>query len=106
MSIVSDAGNPLQPQLDITKTTPVICKCGNHTFVHSVFLREISSIASPTGKGGVIPIPTFTCNACGAVPDKVVPPFLKAETNVAEVVTSTPVEAPRTFEKSSITLLK
>lgn len=82
MSIVSDVGNPLQPQLDISATTGVVCKCGNHTFVHSVFLREISAIASPTGKGGIIPIPTFTCNACGAVPDAVVPPFLKGTSQV------------------------
>lgn len=108
MSIVTDAGNPLQPQLDITKTTPVVCKsktangveCGNHTFVHAVFLREISAIASPTGKAGVIPIPTFTCNACGAVPDSVVPPFLK--TGKPEVS----VEATPTFQKSGLTLLK
>lgn len=103
MSIVSDSGSPLQPQLDISKTTGVVCKCGNHTFIHSVFLREISPIASPTGKGGIIPIPTFTCNSCGAVPDSVVPPFLKAESrsSVAQVVTDTPPP----FEKSKLTLL-
>ena len=112
MSIVTDTGNPLQPQLDISKTTPVVCKaknglgqeCGNHTFVHGVFLREISAIASPTGKAGVIPIPTFTCNACGAVPDQVVPPFLKHDkvgVSAAAAVESTP-----TFEKSNLTLLK
>jgi len=113
MSIVSDAGSPLQPQLDITKTTGIVCKskdangveCGNHTFVHSVFLREISAIASPTGKGGVIPIPTFTCNACGAVPDAVVPPFLKSETKQTTVLTDAVSPSP-TFEKSSLTLLK
>jgi hypothetical protein len=109
MSIVTDAGSPLQPQLDISKTTGVVCKCGNHTFVHGVFLREISAIASPTGKGGIIPIPTFTCNACGAVPDAVVPPFLKAESrsSVAQVITdAAPAAATPTFEKSSLTLLK
>ena len=117
MSIVTDAGSPLQPQLDISKTTGVVCKaktangqeCGNHTFVHGVFLREISAIASPTGKGGIIPIPTFTCNACGAVPDAVVPPFLKAESrsSVAQVITdAAPAASTPTFEKSSLTLLK
>ena len=109
MSIVTDGGSPLQPQLDISKTTGVVCKCGNHTFVHGVFLREISAIASPTGKGGIIPIPTFTCNACGAVPDAVVPPFLKAESrsSVAQVITdAAPAASTLTFEKSSLTLLK
>ena len=101
MSII-DSGLPPQQQLDITKTTGIICACGNHTFTHAVFLREISVIASPTGKGGVIPIPTFTCNACGAVPDAIVPPFLKIESNTARGVTDT----KPSFEKSGLTLLK
>lgn len=118
MSIVSDGGSPLQPQLDISKTTGIVCKCGNHTFVHGVFLREISAIASPTGKGGVIPIPTFTCNSCGLVPDAIVPPFLKTESRakpnllvdgVDPRAATTPASAladTPTFEKSNLTLLK
>jgi hypothetical protein len=106
MSIVSDAGSPLQPQLDITKTTGVVCTCGNHTFVHGVFLREVSALVSPTGKGGIIPIPTFTCNSCGAVPDNAVPPFLKAESRPAVLTDAVSTPAPTTFEKSKLTLLK
>ncbi len=71
-------GNPNQA-LDPTKTTAIICKCGNFTFVHAAFLRHVSALVSPTGKEGIVPMPTLVCNACGAVPDEAVPQFLKDE---------------------------
>jgi len=30
-------------------------------------MKKISAIASPNGKEGIIPIPTFSCVACGYV---------------------------------------
>ncbi len=45
--------NPNQA-LDPTKTTGVVCKCGNHTFVHGAFLRHVSALVSPTGKEGIV----------------------------------------------------
>lgn len=67
------------PSVDVAKTTPLTCECGNHTFSHVVLLREISAIVSPTGQAAVTPIPTFACNACGVVPDKLIPSFIKEE---------------------------
>jgi hypothetical protein len=73
--------NPSGPSmgLDPSKTTPIVCKCGNHTFVHGAFLRHVSAIVHPEGKEGFMPMPTLVCNACGAVPDEIVPSFMKEE---------------------------
>lgn len=86
--------------LDISKTTPLVCKCGNHTFEQGVFLREISALVSPTGKAGIIPVPTFCCNACGAVPDKVLPAFIRAE-----ALKSTEIGESQSIKKGSLTLM-
>ena len=100
---------------DITKTSKLTCTCGNHTFVHAVFLREISALVSPTGKAGVLPIPTFVCNACGRVPDQIVPAFLKAESGepTQTVIssetsqnTTEPQSSAPTIRKGNLTLLK
>jgi len=77
-SLGPNAGMPGMA-LDPSKTTPVACKCGNHTFVHAAFLRHASSIIHPEGKEGFLPMPTLVCNACGAVPDEIVPQFMKDE---------------------------
>lgn len=75
-----DLGNGMgQSPIALNQTTPVICDCGNYTFIAGVFLREISAILSPSGKAGVLPVQTLVCNACGKVPDKMIPPFLKEE---------------------------
>jgi hypothetical protein len=90
--------------LDISKTTPLVCKCGNHTFEQGVFLREISALLSPTGKAGIIPVPTFCCNACGAVPDKVLPPFIRTEAAAKLTETSKAETSPIT--KGHLTLVE
>ena len=71
---------PTGQQLDPAKTTAITCKCGNFTFVHAAFLRHVSAIVSPTGKEGIVPMPTLVCNACGAVPDEAIPQFIREET--------------------------
>jgi hypothetical protein len=32
-----------------------------------MLMKKISAVASPNGKEGIIPIPTFSCVACGYV---------------------------------------
>lgn len=85
---MSSISGPTNMALDPSKTTPVICKCGNFTFVHAAFLRHASALVSPSGKEGIVPMPTLVCNACGAVPDAVVPQFLKDE--IAGVASTPP----------------
>ncbi len=71
-----DAG---QVSIDISKTKALVCKCGNHTFEQISFLRVLPALLSPNGKDAVIPMMAFACNACGAVPDQVIPPFIRDE---------------------------
>jgi hypothetical protein len=71
-----DAG---QVSIDIGKTKALVCKCGNHTFEQISFLRVLPALLSPNGKDAVIPMMSFACNSCGAVPDQVIPPFIRDE---------------------------
>lgn len=96
-----------QPQFDIRQTTAVVCSCGNPTFTHGVFLREISALLSPTGKAGIIPIPTFTCNACGNVPSQTLHPVILEEAMAAAAGTPAPepdASGPN-IKKGNLTLL-
>lgn len=58
-----------QPQMpDLSLATDIVCEnCGNLTFQEVMLMKKISAIASPNGKEGIIPIPTFSCVACGYV---------------------------------------
>jgi hypothetical protein len=71
--------DPTQVSIDISKTRALVCKCGNHTFTQISFLRVLPALLSPNGKDAVIPMMSFACNACGAVPDQVIPPFVRDE---------------------------
>ncbi len=51
--------------------------CGNVTFNQGVFLRKVSALVNPDGRDAYLPIPTFTCTACGNVNDEFVPAELK-----------------------------
>ena len=58
-----------QPQMpDRSLATDIVCEnCGNLTFQEVMLMKKISAVASPNGKEGIIPIPTFSCVACGYV---------------------------------------
>ena len=42
-------------------------RCGNYTFQEVMLFKRISAIMSPSGKEGIVPIPTMACDACGNV---------------------------------------
>jgi hypothetical protein len=112
MNLGSGGGSGMgQPKIDMKQTKPIVCDCGNYTFTTAVFLREVSALVSPNGQAGVVPISTVVCNACGRVPDKMIPPFLREEASG-----ESPVEEPTsplvsgesptpTMQKSKLTLL-
>lgn len=64
-------GNPpMNPQLnvDLSKADDVVCeRCGNYTFTQVMLMKRMSALISPTGKEAIVPIPTFSCNACGHI---------------------------------------
>jgi uncharacterized Zn finger protein len=67
--------NPEQQfNIDISQTTPVVCeKCGHEHFVQVSMIRKLSPMLSPTGQPALIPIPVFSCAACGHVNEEFLP---------------------------------
>jgi len=59
---------PQQEQIDITKTTEIVCEvCMNDTFEQSLMLRKLSALVSPTSQETIIPMAVFACKKCGHV---------------------------------------
>ena len=76
----------MQQQMpDLSQATDIVCEnCGNLTFQEVLLMKKVSAIVSPNGKEGIVPIPTFSCVACGFVnemfrPLKKVQPATEAE---------------------------
>lgn len=60
--------------IDLSNAQDVVCEnCGNYTFNEVVLMKRISALVSPTGKEAIVPIPTFSCNACGFINKQFLP---------------------------------
>ena len=59
----------MQQQMpDLSQATDITCEnCGNMTFQEVMLMKKVSALLSPNGKEGIVPIPTFSCVACGYV---------------------------------------
>jgi uncharacterized Zn finger protein len=63
-----------QVNLDLSTAQDVTCEsCGNYTFQEVVLMKKVSALISPTGKEAIVPIPTFSCNACGFINKQFLP---------------------------------
>lgn len=88
-------GPPQQPQFnfDIAQAEDVTCeRCGNYTFEQVMLMKKVSALVSPTGKDAVVPIPTFSCNACGHINKgflPVIPKGIETETSTETTPKST-----------------
>jgi hypothetical protein len=64
--------NNLQsPQIDIKKTTPVLCdnaECNGDMFMSAMKFRKVSKILAGTPDDQIIPVQVFMCVACGSIP--------------------------------------
>lgn len=60
---------PAPKQIDFTKTTDLTCECGNDIFMPMMKFKNLSAIASPNGKAGIIPVEVYVCSACGKIPE-------------------------------------
>lgn len=53
---------------DLSLAEDIVCEnCGNLTFQEVLLMKKVSALVSPNGKEGIVPIPTFSCVACGWV---------------------------------------
>lgn len=79
-----------QRGVDLSQTSPLVCKCGNHTFEQVFFLRVVPALLTGESKPGLAPLMTFACNSCGAVPDQAIPPVI-----ADEVANKTIIDKPK-----------
>jgi hypothetical protein len=69
--------NP-QINLSIGQTQPVECeKCNHNIFDQGLIIRKASGLLTGTGQTSYMPIPVFTCKACGHVNVEFLPKELK-----------------------------
>ena len=55
----------MQMNLDMNKTTELVCEsCEHTTFTQAFEMRKLSALVSPTGEAAVIPVPIFVCSKC------------------------------------------
>jgi len=69
-----------QPRLniDLTKTAEVVCdKCSGKVFQEGLMLRKASKFLTGTTQDALIPLPVFSCSACGHVNEDFLPEPLK-----------------------------
>ena len=70
------------PKLNVSldKTVPITCeKCDNQTFSEAFILRKVSRFLTGQPQDGLVPIPVFSCTACGHVNNEFLPAELKTE---------------------------
>jgi hypothetical protein len=73
-----------QPRLniDLTKTAEIICdKCEGKVFQEGLMLRKASKFLTGTTQDAIIPLPVFSCSACGHVNEEFLPEPLKNKDN-------------------------
>jgi DNA-directed RNA polymerase subunit RPC12/RpoP len=57
------------PQIDIKKTTPIVCdSCSNDVFISAMKFRKVSKILAGMPDDQIIPVQVFICTSCGAIP--------------------------------------
>jgi len=60
--------------IDLSSTPNIVCdECGYFAFLPVVTFKQISAIVSPTGKAGLVPVPTYMCAQCGFISPKMMP---------------------------------
>ena len=68
MDLSNLGGMPQQPQIDISKSTPVTCtECGNEMFMPAMKFRMISGIIDDSENDKYIPVEVYFCSACGNI---------------------------------------
>lgn len=68
----------LKLNIDLTKTQEVVCdKCEGKVFQEGLMLRKASRFLTGTTQDALIPLPVFSCSACGWVNEEFLPEPLK-----------------------------
>lgn len=82
--------------LDLSSATDITCdSCGNYTFEQVLLMKKMSALVSPTGKEAIVPIPTYSCNACGFINKQFLPVKLSDDQQAHQDSLATPPERTR-----------
>jgi hypothetical protein len=66
--ITSGQDSQVREQIDFSKTSQIKCDvCENPTLKHTLLLRKLSALVSPTGQETIVPMQVFGCEKCGYV---------------------------------------
>ena len=66
--------------IDLSKTTPIICEaCGNNSFNSVFHIRKLSALVSPSGQETIIPVQAFACAECKHINQDFLPQNEKSE---------------------------
>ena len=57
-------------QMDLSKATDLVCKCGSKLFRPVMAIKTLSALVSPTGQETLVPMQLYACIKCDEVPDK------------------------------------
>ena len=69
---------PINLNISLDKTVEIVCdKCGGKVFQEGLMLRKASKFLTGTAQDALIPLPVFSCSACGWVNEEFLPEPLK-----------------------------
>jgi uncharacterized Zn finger protein len=70
----------LKLNISLDKTQEIICeKCNHNVFQEGLMLRKASKFLTGTAQDALIPLPVFSCSACGHVNEEFLPEPLKTK---------------------------
>ena len=58
-------------QMDLSKATDLVCKCGSKLFRPVMAIKTLSALVSPTGQETLVPMQLYACIKCDAIPAKI-----------------------------------
>jgi len=68
----------LKLNISLDKTEEITCeKCSHNVFQEGLMLRKASKFLTGTMQDALIPLPVFSCSACGHVNEEFLPEPLK-----------------------------
>jgi uncharacterized Zn finger protein len=66
--------------ISLDKTAEITCeKCNHNVFQEGLMLRKASKFLTGTAQDALIPLPVFSCSACGHVNEEFLPEPLKTK---------------------------
>jgi len=66
-----------EPQIDFSKSTGLLCQCGNASFKEVFLFRKFSKFIINSANDALMPLPIYKCDKCETILEEAVPPQLR-----------------------------